>query len=85
MRDKSKEISVSTFLETYRTILTRPTLPIETSQWVVGCREAGRDPGGALAQHGSAEGHGPVSTLWTRAQDRQLWARDATALKGYAG
>ena len=25
----------------------------------------------------------PVSTLWTRAQDRQLWARDATALKGY--
>ena len=27
----------------------------------------------------------PVSILWTRAQDRQLWARDATALKGYAG
>ena len=34
-----------------------------------------------------AEGHGQagVSTLWTRAQDRQLIARDATALKGYAG
>jgi len=27
----------------------------------------------------------PVATLWTRAQDRQLYARDATALKGYAG
>ena len=26
----------------------------------------------------------PVSTLWTRAQDRRLWARDATALRGYA-
>jgi hypothetical protein len=27
----------------------------------------------------------PVATLWTRAQDRQLYVRDATALKGYAG
>ena len=27
----------------------------------------------------------PVSTLWTRAQDRQLWARYATALRAYAG
>ena len=26
----------------------------------------------------------PVSTLWTRAQDRLLWRRDATALPGYA-
>jgi len=26
----------------------------------------------------------PVSTLWTRAQDRLLWRRDATALSGYA-
>ena len=26
----------------------------------------------------------PVSTLWTRAQDRSLWRRDATALPGYA-
>ena len=27
----------------------------------------------------------PLSRLWNRAQDRQLWARDATALKGSAG
>ena len=26
----------------------------------------------------------PVSTPWTRAQDRSLWRRDATALPGYA-
>ena len=26
----------------------------------------------------------PVSTLWTRAQDRSLWRRDATALPAYA-